>query len=158
MNDQRRAVAIAQRRPAGGAVERGAGHHHSGNQAAVSADAEVAEIAGVPAGRVLVAMLAAVVALDGGNPFYKQKRVGRNGRVFTIWKLRTMVRIGNRRYVLQNRAYGLTTLTSEHVEITGYVAFPMLMDEADELLVMLNQWDGCCIGVPPTPYDRAIAT
>ena len=18
---------------------------------------------------------------------------------------------------------------------------------------MLNQWDGCCIGVPPTPYD-----
>ena len=39
----------------------------------------------------LVAFLAAVVALDGGNPFYKQKRVGRNGRVFTIWKLRTMV-------------------------------------------------------------------
>ena len=39
----------------------------------------------------LVAVLAAVIALDGGNPFYKQKRVGRNGRVFTIWKLRTMV-------------------------------------------------------------------
>lgn len=39
----------------------------------------------------LVAILAAIVALDGGNPFYKQKRVGRNGRVFTIWKLRTMV-------------------------------------------------------------------
>ena len=18
---------------------------------------------------------------------------------------------------------------------------------------MLNQWDGCCIGIPPTPYD-----
>lgn len=39
----------------------------------------------------LVALLAAIVALDGGKPFYKQKRVGRNGRVFTIWKLRTMV-------------------------------------------------------------------
>lgn len=39
----------------------------------------------------LIAILAAVIALDGGNPFYKQKRVGRNGRVFTIWKLRTMV-------------------------------------------------------------------
>jgi hypothetical protein len=24
---------------------------------------------------------------------------------------------------------------------------------ADEMLMMLNQWDGCCIGVPPTPYD-----
>ena len=21
------------------------------------------------------------------------------------------------------------------------------------MLMMLNQWDGCCIGVPPTPYD-----
>ena len=39
----------------------------------------------------VVGMLAAIVALDGGNPFYKQKRVGRNGRVFTIWKVRTMV-------------------------------------------------------------------
>jgi hypothetical protein len=44
-------------------------------------------------------------------------------------------------------------LHDKHVEITGYVAFPLLMDEADELLVMLNQWDGCCLGVPPTPYD-----
>jgi exopolysaccharide production protein ExoY len=39
----------------------------------------------------VVAVLAAVVAVDGGNPFYKQKRVGRDGRVFTIWKIRTMV-------------------------------------------------------------------
>lgn len=39
----------------------------------------------------VVALLAAVVALDGGNPFYKQKRVGRNGRIFTIVKIRTMV-------------------------------------------------------------------
>ena len=22
-----------------------------------------------------------------------------------------------------------------------------------EMLVMLNKWDGCCIGVPPTPFD-----
>lgn len=44
-------------------------------------------------------------------------------------------------------------LHDKHVEITGYVAFPLLMDAADELLVMLNQWDGCCLGVPPTPYD-----
>ncbi len=39
----------------------------------------------------IVAVLAAILALDGGNPFYKQKRVGRSGRIFTIWKLRTMV-------------------------------------------------------------------
>ena len=23
---------------------------------------------------------------------------------------------------------------------------------------MLNQWDGCCIGIPPTPYDAIEAT
>ena len=39
------------------------------------------------------------------------------------------------------------------VQIEGYLAFPLMVSETKELLVMLNQWDGCCIGVPPTPYD-----
>ncbi|MFA6044275.1 MAG: hypothetical protein WC718_04775 [Phycisphaerales bacterium] len=39
------------------------------------------------------------------------------------------------------------------VHIRGYVAFPLQIKEPRELLSMLNQWDGCCIGVPPTPYD-----
>ncbi|ETX13225.1 sugar transferase [Roseivivax halodurans JCM 10272] len=39
----------------------------------------------------LLVLLAALVALDGGNPIYSQKRVGRAGHVFRIWKLRTMV-------------------------------------------------------------------
>ena len=28
-----------------------------------------------------------------------------------------------------------------------------MAESADASLMMLNQWDGCCIGVPPTPYD-----
>jgi len=39
------------------------------------------------------------------------------------------------------------------VRVVGYVLFPMFAAESDELLLMKNQWDGCCIGVPPTPYD-----
>ena len=35
----------------------------------------------------------------------------------------------------------------------GYVAFPLGGAESTEILAMLNQWDGCCIGIPPTPYD-----
>ncbi|MBY6003818.1 sugar transferase [Salipiger bermudensis] len=35
--------------------------------------------------------LAAVIALDGKSPFYLQKRVGRNGRIFYMYKLRSMV-------------------------------------------------------------------
>ena len=39
------------------------------------------------------------------------------------------------------------------VKISGYTVFPLVSGQTTELLVMLNQWDGCCIGVPPTPFD-----
>jgi lipopolysaccharide/colanic/teichoic acid biosynthesis glycosyltransferase len=40
----------------------------------------------------LVLTLALLVARDGGQPFYTQFRVGRGGRPFRMWKLRSMVR------------------------------------------------------------------
>lgn len=39
----------------------------------------------------VVLILAAIVATEGSNPFYGQHRIGKGGRVFTMWKLRTMV-------------------------------------------------------------------
>lgn len=39
----------------------------------------------------VILIFAALVALDGGNPFYCQVRVGRNGRLYNMWKLRSMV-------------------------------------------------------------------
>ncbi|QOJ00067.1 MAG: LysM peptidoglycan-binding domain-containing protein [Phycisphaeraceae bacterium] len=47
----------------------------------------------------------------------------------------------------------IAMLDGKRLRITGYVAFPLYVDEPRELLSMLNQWDGCCIGIPPTPYD-----
>lgn len=44
-------------------------------------------------------------------------------------------------------------LDGKHVRIAGYLLFPTAAMEATECLVMLNMWDGCCIGVMPTPYD-----
>lgn len=38
-----------------------------------------------------IAVLALVVARDGSTPFYRQDRITRGGRVFRMWKLRTMV-------------------------------------------------------------------
>jgi exopolysaccharide production protein ExoY len=38
-----------------------------------------------------VLCLALLIAIQGHSPFYRQHRVGRGGRVFTMWKLRTMV-------------------------------------------------------------------
>lgn len=39
----------------------------------------------------LVLVLGLLVMLDGGTPFYSQLRVGRGGRSFRMWKLRSMV-------------------------------------------------------------------
>ncbi|GGO60629.1 Sugar transferase involved in LPS biosynthesis (colanic, teichoic acid) [Roseovarius pacificus] len=48
-------------------------------------------IAAMPIVVPMILLLAFLVALDGHNPFYSQKRVGRNGREFRMWKLRSMV-------------------------------------------------------------------
>ncbi len=39
----------------------------------------------------MVAGLAILVARDGGSPFYTQERLGKGGKVFRMWKLRSMV-------------------------------------------------------------------
>ncbi|PPB79658.1 lipopolysaccharide/colanic/teichoic acid biosynthesis glycosyltransferase [Albidovulum inexpectatum] len=39
----------------------------------------------------MVAILAALISLDGASPFYWSERVGRGGRIFRMLKLRTMV-------------------------------------------------------------------
>lgn len=47
----------------------------------------------------------------------------------------------------------VTTLSGRTVRLTGYFAAGVTEDETRDLLVMLNKWDGCCLGLPPTPYD-----
>ncbi len=39
----------------------------------------------------LIGILALIVSRDGSAPFYRQDRIGRNGQIYRIWKLRTMV-------------------------------------------------------------------
>ena len=53
----------------------------------------------------LVLLLALVVMADGKNPFYAQKRIGRDGRIFRMWKLRSMVHDADQRlesYLAEN--------------------------------------------------------
>lgn len=40
----------------------------------------------------VIGIFALLISLDGGAPIYRQKRLGRDGQVFHIFKLRTMVR------------------------------------------------------------------
>ncbi|CUH78533.1 putative sugar transferase EpsL [Tritonibacter multivorans] len=40
---------------------------------------------------LLVVPLMLLIARDGGSPFYTQMRIGRNGKEYRMWKLRSMV-------------------------------------------------------------------
>ncbi|MHB8392529.1 MAG: sugar transferase, partial [Acidobacteriaceae bacterium] len=40
---------------------------------------------------ILLVAAIAIVIFEGGSPFFAQERVGRDGRTFRLWKLRTMV-------------------------------------------------------------------
>lgn len=39
----------------------------------------------------IILLAALALWLEGGKPFYRQDRLGKNGKVFSMWKLRTMV-------------------------------------------------------------------
>ncbi|WP_442920422.1 sugar transferase [Marinovum sp. 1_MG-2023] len=40
---------------------------------------------------IILFPMSLLIALDGHSPFYRQARIGRNGRIFQMWKLRSMV-------------------------------------------------------------------
>ena len=48
-------------------------------------------IIGAPFALLLIGVMALLVARDGGSPFYSQLRIGKDGRHYRMWKLRTMV-------------------------------------------------------------------
>lgn len=48
-------------------------------------------IAGLPVILPVILVLALLVMRDGGAPFFGHRRVGRDGRTFLCWKLRSMV-------------------------------------------------------------------
>lgn len=47
-------------------------------------------VLGAPFVVPVVLLLAVLVALDGGRPLYSQDRVGKGGKIYRIWKLRSM--------------------------------------------------------------------
>ena len=53
----------------------------------------IATLVLAPIALAIVGILALLVRRDGGNAFFCQPRVGRNGKVFKLWKLRTWCRM-----------------------------------------------------------------
>lgn len=95
----------------------------------------------------LVLFLALIIALDGHNPFYSQMRVGRNGKPFRFWKLRSMVPDADRTleaYLSQHPAARLewdaTQKLKNDPRITriGRVLRKLSIDELPQLFNVLN--------------------
>lgn len=95
----------------------------------------------------LVAVLALLVALDGHNPFYSQLRVGRNGKTFRMWKLRSMLYNADallEAYLDENPAarqeWDTTQKLKQDPRITffGRILRKTSMDELPQLLNVLN--------------------
>lgn len=39
------------------------------------------------------------------------------------------------------------------VEISAYYSTAVRVSSTESVLLTLNRWDGCCLGLPPTPFD-----
>jgi lipopolysaccharide/colanic/teichoic acid biosynthesis glycosyltransferase len=105
----------------------------------------------------IVLITALIVARDGHNPFYTQPRIGRNGRVFRILKLRSMVHDADARfeaYLRENPAaraeWDATQKLRNDPRITGIGSF-IRKTSIDELPQLLNVLRGDMSLVGPRP-------
>ncbi|MGI3185051.1 sugar transferase [Nioella aestuarii] len=55
-------------------------------------DIAIVLLAALPATIIVMISALILVLREGGSPFYRQERIGLNGQVFGMWKLRTMVK------------------------------------------------------------------
>lgn len=114
-------------------------------------------IATLPISLTIILVFAVLVALDGHNPFYRQERVGRGGRIFRMWKLRSMVPDADAhlaRYLADNREARVEWETTQKLKkdprVTAIGRF-MRRSSIDELPQLFNVLTGDMSLVGPRP-------
>lgn len=72
--------------------------------------------------------------------------------------LRSIERVFNPKEKMTDLPDWIQFLDGKQVKIIGNTLVPVIATTTRELLVMQNPWDGCCIGIPPSPYDAIEVT
>jgi hypothetical protein len=49
-------------------------------------------------------------------------------------------------------------INGTYIEISAYYSTAVRVSTTRNVLLTFNRWDGCCIGLPPTPFDAIDAT
>lgn len=106
----------------------------------------------------LIALIALVTAMGGGQPFYSQLRVGQDGKTFRCWKVRTMVRDADAalaRILAENPALAAEWLHSQKLvrdpRVTRFGSF-LRKTSLDELPQLWNVANGTMSIVGPRPF------
>ncbi|MGB7318425.1 MAG: sugar transferase [Planktotalea sp.] len=106
---------------------------------------------------LIVGLFALIIMKDGHNPFYRQTRLGKNGRAFGMWKLRSMVPNAESvldDYLAQNpearREWDLTQKLKSDPRITP-IGRLIRKTSIDELPQLLNVFSGDMALVGPRP-------
>lgn len=114
-------------------------------------------IVAVPAALIVGICALIILISDGHNPFYRQNRIGKNGRAFGMWKLRSMVPNADavlESYLTENpdarREWDLTQKLKNDPRITA-VGRLIRKTSIDELPQLLNVFGGDMSLVGPRP-------
>ena len=117
--------------------------------------------AALPVALPLIVFFAALITLRGGAPFYGHWRIGREGRAFRCWKLRSMVRDADAklsRYLAEHPEAreeweaGFKLENDPRITPVGLLLRRSSLDELPQLFNVLRG-DMSCVG--PRPVTRA---
>lgn len=117
----------------------------------------VATLIIIPIISPIIALMALIIAFDGHSPFYTQLRVGKNGRIFRIWKLRTMVQNADdllEAHLAENPAARIEWDTTQKLKNDPRITFVgrvLRKTSVDELPQLLNVLNGTMSLVGPRP-------
>ncbi len=112
----------------------------------------------LPFATALILLTALIVKMDGGPAFYSQLRVGRDGKLFRCWKIRSMVVNADQRlaeYLAKNPEANAEWVVSQKLKndprITGFGSF-IRKCSIDELPQIWNVLRGDMSLVGPRPF------